>query len=117
MASPRFLVSPTTDEDRTFSLALPSAADLGISEEEEKSTAAAFVGCVGAAAQHDRRGRRISDDQARTLSLRPQTGTYVPYGTVRVALVRLARLSCLADTPMLEHTKHAPMHGYVPRVH
>ena len=68
-----FLVSPT-DEDRTFSLSLPSAEELNISEEEERSTAAAFVGCVSEAAQSDR-GRRISVDHARTLILRPQTGT------------------------------------------
>ena len=68
-----FLVSPT-DENRTFSLSLPSAEELSISEEEERSTAAAFVGCVSEAAKSDR-GRRISVDHARTLILRPQTGT------------------------------------------
>ena len=73
MACPRFLVS-VTDEYTTFSFGLPFAADLGISE-DEKSTAAAFFGCLGAAAQNDRRGRRISADQARTLTLRPLTGT------------------------------------------
>lgn len=79
MASPQLLVSPTDEEDKTFALSLPSATDLDISEDEEKSTAAAFVGCMSAAAQNDHRGRRISDGQARRLILRPQTGTALAY--------------------------------------
>ena len=56
-------------------LPLPSPSELGphVSEDEERATAAAFLGTLSASARDDARRNRISEAEARTLNLTPDT--------------------------------------------
>ncbi len=54
----------------SFSLDLPSARELGVSEDEERATAAAILGCVGESARKD---ATLTEEQSSALQLQPST--------------------------------------------
>ena len=54
----------------SVSIALPSTRELGISEDEERATAAAILGCVGESARKD---ATLTEEQSTALQLQPST--------------------------------------------
>ena len=68
MAEVQLTVSVTGDSN-SVNLSLPSAGQLGISEDSEKATAAAFLGCLRKCAEDD---KDLTPEQAHVLRLEPR---------------------------------------------